>query len=115
MTAEECCRLVKHAFGLENVRLFGNPAQEVRRIALSAGSGKSMITPALRAKADLLITGDIGHHDGLDAMDQGLMIMDAGHYGIEHIFIGQMKEYLEANFSELEVRAAQIRSPFVVL
>ncbi len=115
MTAKECCQMVKNAFNLETVRLFGNPEQEVTRIALSAGSGKSMIGPALRAGVDILITGDIGHHDGLDAVDQGLMIIDAGHYGIEHIFIRQMKEYLEEQFPELEVRAAEIVHPFHVL
>lgn len=115
VTAKECCQMVKQAFNLENVRLFGNPEQNVLRIAVSAGSGKSMIMPALKAGVDILITGDIGHHDGLDALDQGLMIIDAGHYGIEHIFIGQMKEYLKKHFPELEVRAAEIRHPFLVL
>ena len=74
-----------------------------------------MIGSALHAGVELLITGDIGHHEGLDALDEGLLIMDAGHYGIEHIFIGQMKEYLEAEFPQLEVKAAEIRSPFTVI
>ncbi len=115
MTARECCEYVKKAFGLENVRLFGSAQAEVKRIAVSPGSGKSMIAPAIEAGADLLITGDIGHHDGLDAVDQGLLIIDAGHYGVEHIFIDQMTEYLNRNFPELKVKAAEIRQPFAVL
>ena len=42
-------------------------------------------------------------------------MMDAGHYGIEHIFIGQMGDYLQKEFPKLEVRKAEIRHPFAVL
>lgn len=114
MTARECCGFVKNAFGLENVRLFGNPERKIFKAALSPGSGKSMINSALKAEADILITGDIGHHDGLDAVDQGLLVMDAGHYGLEHIFIAQMKQYLMENFPDVQVECAEIKAPFQV-
>lgn len=114
MTAALCCDFVKKSFGLESVRLFGDPEKEIQRIAVSPGSGKSMIGPALSAKAELLVTGDIGHHDGLDALDQSLMIVDAGHYGIEHIFIEQMTSFLSGSFPELKVRGAKICEPFTV-
>lgn len=115
MTAEVCCDYVKKAFELPAVRLFGDPEKTVRKIAVCPGSGKGMSAPALAAGADLLVTGDIGHHDGLDAVDQGLLMMDAGHYGIEHIFIGQMGDYLQGEFPELTVRKAEIVHPFAVL
>ncbi len=50
-----------------------------------------MIQAALDKNADVLITGDIGHHEGIDAVAQGLAIIDGGHYGIEHIFIEDMR------------------------
>ena len=34
---------------------------------------------ALRFGCDVYITGDIDHHTGIDAVDQGLCIIDAGH------------------------------------
>ncbi len=115
MTAKACCDYVKKAFALSSVRLFGDPKRSVRKIAVCPGSGKGMTAPALAAGADMLVTGDIGHHDGLDAVDQGLLMMDAGHYGIEHIFIGQMGDYLQNEFPELTVRKAEIEHPFAVL
>lgn len=115
MTAGECCEHVKRAFGLASVRLFGDPGRSVRRAAVCPGSGKSVIGAALASRAELLVTGDIGHHDGLDALDQNLMILDAGHYGVEHIFIRQMADYLKKVFPELEIRAAEISHPFTVL
>ena len=53
-----------------------------------------MVKEALRKHADVLITGDFGHHEGLDAVEDGLQIIDATHYGLEHIFIEFMEKYL---------------------
>ena len=33
---------------------------------------------ALEQKAQVLVTGDIGHHDAIDAAAQGMAIIDAG-------------------------------------
>lgn len=115
MTAKDCCAYVKKAFGLQTVRLFGNPDRQVKRLAVSPGSGKSMIEPALAASSDILVTGDIGHHEGIDAAAQGMAVIDAGHYGTEHMFVPQMAEYLRAEFPELKIREANEAEPFLTL
>ena len=74
-----------------------------------------MIRTALEKKADVLITGDIGHHEGIDAVEQGLAIIDGGHYGIEHIFIEDMRQYLEKNLQQVDVVAAPISHPFLIV
>ena len=94
MTLRECCEDVKDAFHLGAVKVFGNLEDKVKRIAICPGSGKSVIQAALDKHADVLITGDIGHHDAIDAAAQGMVIIDAGHYGLEHIFIPFMAEYV---------------------
>ena len=43
----------------------------------------------------MLVTGDIGHHDGIDAAANHMAVIDAGHYGLEHIFIPFMADYLK--------------------
>ncbi len=115
MTLEECAKLVKERFHLPNVRVFGDLNKIVRIAALSPGAGKSMAKPALMSGADVLITGDIDHHTGIDMDDCGMAIIDAGHYGIEHIFIEDMKEFLEKHFSEITVYTEAICQPFTVL
>ncbi len=112
MTAEECCAQVKRAFGLGQVRIFGDPRKEVFRAALCPGSGKSLLPRVFEKQADVYITGDIGHHDGIDAADQGLCIIDAGHYGLEHVFVEDMESYLRETFPELEVKAERGDWPF---
>lgn len=115
VTLNEMCTRVKAAFCLRTVKVFGELNSEVRRIAVCPGSGKSVIDEAVEKGADVLITGDIGHHEGLDAQARGLSVIDAGHYGLEHIFIGDMKQYLEEHLREVKVQAAAVRHPFTVL
>lgn len=115
MTLREAGELVKQAFGLDSVKIFGELDQRVSRAAISPGSGKSMITPAVSSGAQVLVTGDIGHHEGLDAVSQGLSIIDAGHYGLEHIFIKQTADYLKQIFPGLKVEQELLKNPFYVL
>ena len=111
----EICWSVKDRFHLGAVKVFGDMDQPVSRIAISPGSGKSMIKAALDKKADVLITGDIDHPTGIDAVAQGLAVIDAGHYGIEHIFIEDVKEYLKEKLEGVEVKAAPVRHPFQIV
>ncbi len=115
MTVQECAKLIKERFGLSSVRFFGDPEKVVSYVAVSPGSGKSEIEPALEAGIELLITGDIDHHDGIDAVAQGLAVIDAGHYGLEHIFGEYMKQYLEKQLPELAVVQAVEHEPFQVV
>ena len=62
MTVRECCEEVKQAFSLENVKVFGDLERKVKTAAISPGSGRSVISNALQAGVDVLITGDIDHH-----------------------------------------------------
>ena len=55
----------------------------------------------VNAGADVMITGDIDHHEGIDAVAQGLTIIDAGHYGIEKIFISYMEDFMKRELPEL--------------
>ena len=110
-----CCEKVKDAFGLTHVQVFGELSGTVKRLAISPGSGKSMIGPALASGADVLVTGDIGHHEGIDAAAQGLAVIDAGHYGIEHIFIEDMREFLEKRLEGVSVTADPPRDPFLIV
>lgn len=111
MTLGECCEWVKEKFHLPSVKLFGNMETRVRRAAISPGSGKSMIDVALEKKAEVLITGDIDHHTGIDAVAEGLGIIDAGHYGLEYIFVQDMTTFLREH-TDAEVIAAKTVFPF---
>ena len=115
MTVRECCEEVKQAFSLENVKVFGDLERKVKTAAISPGSGKSVISNALQAGVDVLITGDIDHHEGIDAVAQNMTVIDAGHYGVEHIFIPYMEQYLKREAKELEIAVQPLTFPFQII
>lgn len=115
VTLEECCVYIKHKLNLGSLKVFGDMDAKVSRLAISPGSGKSAIGAAIAKGADVLVTGDIGHHEGLDAVEQGLLVIDAGHYGTEYIFIDDMKRFLEDKLPVLQVTAAPVIHPFQVI
>ncbi len=115
ISAAACARLVKERFALPDVRIFGDLEKKVQRVAISPGSGKGMGAAAAAAGADILITGDIDHHEGIDTIADGMVVIDAGHYGLEHIFIQDVREYVQSRWNTLEVHGAGICQPFTVM
>ena len=115
MTLEECCVYVKHRLNLGSLKVFGDMQAEVSRLAIFPGSGKTAVAAAIAKGADVLVTGDIGHHDGLDAVEQGLCVIDAGHYGTEYIFIEDMRKFLEDKLYVLDVITMPVIHTFQVI
>ncbi len=115
MTLLECAETVKGVFHIDAVRLFGEQERSVQLAAVCPGSGKSAIDTAIAMGADVLITGDIDHHAGIDAVARGLAIIDAGHYGLEKIFVPYMRDVFRRQLPSLEVYTAAERAPFVTV
>ncbi len=61
-------------------RLYGDPDALIRSVAVGPGAdGEDYV----HADADAFVTGEIRHHELLDAADRGLTVFDAGHYPTE--------------------------------
>lgn len=115
MSLRDCGELVKDRFHIPSVRVFGDLNSNIQTVAITPGSGKSTIKAALKAGVDVLITGDIDHHEGIDANAQGLAVIDAGHYGIEYIFVPYMEEYLRKACGGVEIITEKFMNPFVIM
>lgn len=113
MTLGECAEYVKSVFHLQQVFLYGDAEHTVETMAVLPGSGKEEIADAIRVGADVYLTGDMSHHAGIDAVEQGLFVIDAGHFGLEQIFIPYMRDYFARELPELEVLTAEQKAPFV--
>lgn len=112
MTVAQCAEYVKAKYQLPHVKVFGDLEKRVERAAVSGGSGKSMIDPAVSLGAEVLITGDIDHHTGLDAIDRGIAVIDAGHYGTEYFFMEQVQQDLAEVDHELQTKCARVKLPY---
>ena len=126
MSLKELAELVKAKFEIANVKVMGSLDKRISKVAISPGSGKSMISRALKIGAEVLITGDIDHHTALDALDQGLSIIDAGHFGTEYFMVDILKNYLNQYLYHaedeyvgipigIEILKAKEESPFMVM
>lgn len=115
MSLLELSVLVKEKFDLKNVIIYGNTDAMVEKVAICPGSGKSVIGISSAKRADCLITGDIGHHEGLDSVEMGLSIIDASHYGIEKLFMQYIYNYLKDFCIDVEIGIADVGVPFKVV
>ena len=80
----------RQVLGIEGVRVSGPKDAVLRRVAVVGGAGGGMVSLASQGGADILITGDIGHHDARAAEELGLSLLDGGHFHTEkaalHLF-----------------------------
>lgn len=101
LTLTAFSRQVKRAFGIPFVTVYGEDLKKrIKKVAICPGSGGSVMKSALHCGADVYVTGDVSHHEGIDAVANGIAVIDAGHYGIEHIFIYFMEGFLKEKLSD---------------
>lgn len=116
---EEFAALVKESLGT-SLRIVGDPAKTVARVALCGGSGASFLRDAARQGADIYVTGDIKYHEAREAEFQGIALVDAGHFATERLMVEGLSLQLEQELSRrrLEVSVIPCRSetdPFRII
>ncbi|MCK9216420.1 MAG: Nif3-like dinuclear metal center hexameric protein [Firmicutes bacterium] len=109
-TLKSYVEFVKNALGVNSIRYAGNPNSIIKKVALINGSGNKYIKQAKSTGADVLITGDLQYHQILDALEDGLNIIDAGHFETEKIIIKEIANYLKAVTDKLGYEIEVIES-----
>ncbi|WP_315440268.1 Nif3-like dinuclear metal center hexameric protein, partial [uncultured Selenomonas sp.] len=72
---------VRERLGVSHVRLVRAADRPVRRVAVCGGAGAEFIDTAVRRGADVYLTGDVKYHEAQRAAEQGMHLIDAGHFG----------------------------------
>ncbi len=89
------------------VRSAGELDRSVGVVALCGGAGASLISDAIAAGADAYITGDVKHHQALDAVTAGLTVIDAGHHGTEWPFVRTLAAVLSRSQPDATVSVSE--------
>ena len=72
----------------------------VRRVAVCGGAGAEFIDNAVRLGMDVYVTGDVKYHEAQRAVEQGMHVIDAGHFGTESPVLPVLAERLRAELAD---------------
>ncbi len=92
-----------HANGLR----YCNGGRPVQRIATGCGSCGEYFADAVKAGCDTFITGDVKYSVMIDALGQGINLIDAGHYPTENPIVAKLQRKLQAQFPDVQVEIAE--------
>ena len=95
MTADSLVQAVESAIGFRP-RVYGVATEPITRVAVAGGAYGEGYEVALRMGAQAYLTGEVKHHEILDACARGLMLLDGGHYATEEPGISALfRRYLK--------------------
>ena len=83
MTFDGFCEMVRDVLEVEDTRVSGDPESRVETVAVLGGGGGSLINLAHSKGVDAYVTGDVNHHQFLQAKALGLNVIDATHFWTE--------------------------------
>ncbi len=83
ITVNDICDKVKQCLNIPFLRYSGNGNKKAKKVAVINGSGQSYFNVAKKLGADCIITGDTTYHYVSDLEEEGIAVIDAGHFGTE--------------------------------
>lgn len=92
---EEVITMVKEKYDAEHVSYVGEMSQMVQSVVICSGSATDFMNEVIAAGADLFITGDVRYHYAVEAMDNGLAIIDPSHHHTEKWVVDILKDLLD--------------------
>lgn len=110
----------KRIFKISGLRVVTQDlSRPIQRVAVLGGSGGRFYPAALKAGADVYVTGDLSYHTGHDILAAGLTAIDPGHH-IESICQPHLKQMFikwnQENHWQIEVMSSDLSTdPFKFL
>ncbi len=109
MAEKDLLQFLKKQFNLELIRHTPFLNQPVQTIALCGGAGSFLTRQAIKAGAQVFITGDVKYHEFFDA-DNRVMIADIGHWESEQFTMDLLVDVLESKFPTFAVQKSKVQT-----
>lgn len=111
MTFSELIDFVKEKLNAEHITVNGDLKREISRVGLCTGAGADFdfMLKAKSMGAEAYITGDVGYHDGQNAEDLDISLIDATHYLTEVIVVNTLYDILSSEFKDVEFIISEIK------
>ena len=94
---------IKDSLGISYVRYVGDKNAYVHKIGLVTGGGSSFLHD-VADKIDVFLTGDLRYHEALDALEDGKILVDVGHFESEYLFVDMMEKEMSKFFDGEMIR-----------
>jgi putative NIF3 family GTP cyclohydrolase 1 type 2 len=106
---------LKAALAIEHVLVAGPIEREVSSAAVCAGSGGEFLDDAVRAGAQLFLTGEVRHHDALRGSAAGLTLICALHSASERAALVPLERRLAERLPGVVITRSRVdREPFSI-
>ncbi len=109
-TLREVADTIRLDLPAPHLRYAGDPERRVETVAIVGGAGDALLDAAQASGADVYVTGDLRHHVTLNALEQGLALIDAGHHATEVAAIPAFRARLEVSGRERGLTAPVVAS-----
>lgn len=76
--------------------------RKIKKVVVCGGAGGDIVFNAVSEKADAFVTGEIKHHEIIFAVENNIIIVDAGHYRTEDVFANDLISMLANKFPQIE-------------
>lgn len=100
ITLRELIEIVKVKLGIETIKYVGNLDKKVSKVSICTGAGSGYIKDSVSKSCNVMITGDLKYHEAMDAEENNIAIIDAGHFETENIYCHELKRILEKKIEE---------------
>ncbi|MCH8273902.1 MAG: Nif3-like dinuclear metal center hexameric protein [Armatimonadetes bacterium] len=101
VSAEEFARHVEERLGTKT-RMYGNRRSSIGLAAVCGGAAGLYWRAAMEAGCDAFVTGEVRHHEGVEAAESGFCIIEAGHYHTEQPGMESLKDRLAGELPAVE-------------
>lgn len=88
---------------IPHMRVVAREDKRVQTVFCATGSGMGYLGDALQYKADLMVTGDVRYHAAREALELGMPVVDAGHYGLEKMAVSILLNAFREEFENKNV------------
>ena len=103
VTASTLVGRIKKGLGMKTLQLLGSPQRKVSIAAVASGSLGDMLSDVFKSKAQFLLTGELKHHQALEADQRGLVVAVTGHWNSERPGMAKLTGQLKSALPDIAV------------
>jgi len=100
---------IKKIFNQPVIRYTNLLGKKIKQVAVCGGSGSSLLSDAILAKADVFISGDFKYHEFFDTQKQ-IIIADIGHFESEQFTKDIFSEIITKKMPTFAVQISDIKT-----